>query len=84
MLLLHWPDWRNYADIKGADNTWADIMTTFLNGEHCPNFVKADVEKAKRHRPEEDIIESDPDEANDYDGIEQPEWMDLCNQILTL
>ena len=77
MLLLHWPNWRNIADIKGADNTWADIMTTFLNSEHCPNFVKADVEKAKRQRPEEDVAESDPVEANNDDGIEQPEWMDL-------
>ena len=41
MLLFHWPNWHNIADIKDADNTWADIMPTFLNGEHCPNFVKA-------------------------------------------
>ena len=77
ILLLHLHNWRIIADIKGAKNTWADIMTTFLNGEHCPNFVKADVEKAKRHRPEEDIVKSDPDEANHDEGIEQHQWMDL-------
>ena len=35
------------------------------------------MEKAKRQRPEEDVVESDPDEVNNDDGIEQPKWMDL-------
>ncbi|MEW8548276.1 MAG: hypothetical protein AB2693_32630, partial [Candidatus Thiodiazotropha sp.] len=52
-------------------------MTNFLNSEQCPNFVKADVEKAKRHRPENEAVESDPEEASDNDDTEQPEWMDL-------
>jgi hypothetical protein len=29
--------------------TWLEKMEFFLNSDHCPNFVKAGVEKAKIH-----------------------------------
>jgi hypothetical protein len=49
MLLLHTPNWRKISDIKDDDMTWLEKMEFFLNSGHCPNFVKAGVEKAKIH-----------------------------------
>ena len=47
MLLLHTPNLRKISDIKDDDMTWLEKIEFFLNSDHCPNFVKADVEKAK-------------------------------------
>ena len=36
--------------MKYKDNiTWVDKMKLFLDLDQCPNFVKSDVEKSKRH-----------------------------------
>ncbi|KAH3791553.1 hypothetical protein DPMN_145041 [Dreissena polymorpha] len=47
-LFLHWPNWRHISDIKGEDLTWFQKMSQFLCSDECPNFVKSDVERAKR------------------------------------
>ena len=47
ILLLHYPNWRSLSDIKNENITWHDKMQEFLLSEECPNFIKADIEKAK-------------------------------------
>jgi hypothetical protein len=39
--------------------TWLEKMEFFLNSDHCPNFVKAGVEKAKIHVHDELINNED-------------------------
>ena len=73
MLLLHWPNWRKISDIKAPDLSWTQIMTGFLDSEHCPNFIRADVVKAKHKSPEPDS-DSDSELSND-DEVQQPDWM---------
>ena len=46
-ILLHWPNWRLLSDIKSEDMPWQEKMIEFLNTEHCPNFIRADIERAK-------------------------------------
>ena len=75
MLLLHWPNWRKISDIKAPDLSWTQIMTGFLDSEHCPNFIRADVVKAKHKSPEHDS-DSDSELSND-DEVQQPDWMGL-------
>lgn len=48
-LLLHWPNWRALSDIKGEDKTWTEQFELFLQTEACPNFIKAQLGKAKAH-----------------------------------
>lgn len=76
MLLLHWPNWRRISDIKHEDLSWIQIMTDFLGSEHCPNFVKADVEKAKRRSPDNEDSDSESELSDDND-VQQPDWMGL-------
>ena len=76
MLLLHWPQWRNITDIKDESTSWVSKMQEFLQSNNCPNFVKADVERARKHIGiDED--ESDDDQLEDNELEDQPEWMDL-------
>lgn len=51
------------------------VFTYFLTEESCPNFVLADVERARRH--EESTYCSDEEENIDSAPTEQPEWMDF-------
>lgn len=46
-LLLHWPNWRTLSDIKDQNLSWTEKFTSFLELDSCPNFVKADVDRAK-------------------------------------
>ena len=79
MLLLHWPNWRNITDIKDATMTWKEKMEQFLKSDLCPNFVKAEIERAKihaqkgEHNDEDEVCEDEPVDPNNT----QPEWMDL-------
>jgi signal recognition particle subunit SEC65 len=75
MLLLHWPNWRNMAQIKDDNTSWIDKMTSFLESDDCPNFVKADVERAKQ-KIDERYHEEEP-EPQEQDTDETPEWMDI-------
>ena len=73
MLLLHWPGWRKLDDITSPDSPqWTEKFTSFLETDDCPNFVKADVERARassHHREdEEDVSEDEPSQ-------EDPDWM---------
>ncbi len=81
MLLLHWKNWRHISDIKEPSRTWVEIMDDFLKSEDCPNFVKADVERAHRHESADtDSGENLDEDAVQHDNASQsdhPEWMDL-------
>ena len=76
MLLLHTPNWRQINEIKNDNITWVDKMKLFLDSDQCPNFVKADVEKSKRHMSD-DIQDQDDDSYVSPEFGEGPEWMDL-------
>jgi hypothetical protein len=54
----------------------------FLNSDHCPNFVKAGVEKAKIHVDDELINNEDENDrfnSSVFDNSNQPEWMELVH-----
>ena len=76
MLILHWPDWRTIRDIKDEDSTWPQKLTSFLESEECPNFLRADIERARKHHS--DYSEDDAVSENDEDERDgEPEWMQL-------
>jgi hypothetical protein len=82
MLLLHTPNWRKISDIKDDAMTWLEKMEFFLNSDHCPNFVKAGVEKAKIHVDDELINNEDENDrfnSSVFDNSNQPEWMELVH-----
>ena len=77
MLLLHWPNWRTIQDIKPDSVSWSEKMSSFLLMPECPNFVKADVQRAMI--PTELQVnhdDSDNDRDQDPDDM-QPEWLEL-------
>ena len=77
MLLLHWPNWRNIRDIKDENTTWIEKMTEFFTSEDCPNFVKADVERAKKHKAHEEQNDELNSDDNQESSNEKPEWMEV-------
>ena len=81
MLLLHWPNWRTISDIKGPEISWTEKFKEFLQMTICPNFVKAEIERVKKHQStsEEDI----PNDTGDIEHLEQPEWMELVKPMAT-
>ena len=76
-LLLHWPNWRTLSDIKADEITWTEKFELFLESDVCPNFIKAQVERAKFHAKNHlnDDIQDDEDELNE--ASQQPEWTEL-------
>ena len=74
-MLLHYPNWRNIADVKGSHDTWSQAFSFFLSSDCCPNFVKADVERAKKH--EEPDASNSEEENDNAEPEEEPEWMTL-------
>ena len=74
ILLLHWPNWRNLSEIKSDDISWSDKLQEFLLNDSCPNFVKADIERAKLG--DNNVNCFDEENVDDDDG-EQSEWVDL-------
>ncbi|KAK3083478.1 hypothetical protein FSP39_023709 [Pinctada imbricata] len=78
MLLLHWPNWRKVSDIVGECDkySWVDVLHNFLVTDQCPNFLKADIERA-RLRITNDQAEENTVESAETRGEDQPEWMDL-------
>jgi hypothetical protein len=83
MLLLHWPNWRNINEIKEDNTTWTDKMNNFLVSEDCPNFVKAEVERAKTHHNQNEKNCELPTENLHEASNEQPEWMELIRPNIT-
>ena len=73
-LILHWKNWRNLSDIRHEEETWVSKFNDFLQSEMCPNFVKAEIERAKNQNY---IVENVDSSVNEDHDIEQPEWMDL-------
>ncbi len=54
-------------------------MEQFLKSEKCLSFVKADVEKVRRHNYEcsdSDETSEDEDECN-QNQMDNPDWMDM-------
>ena len=82
MLLLHFPNWRKLSDIKPDDISWTKKIELFLNTDLCPNFVKADVERAKSHKKQNDE-DSCPSDDENVDEQEEPDWMDLVRPVPT-
>ena len=75
-LLLHWPSWRSISDIKDGSTPWVDAMYEFMMSGNCPNFVMAEVERAKSKTKES--TETNSEDALGDDGpSDQPEWMDV-------
>ena len=81
--MLHWPNWRKLEDIKKDPSTWCEILTDFLNSNHCPNFVKADIEKAKLKTNPEEPISDDDDDPPFEKNSQEPEWLDLVRPVTT-
>ncbi|XP_064619450.1 uncharacterized protein LOC135482899 [Lineus longissimus] len=80
MLVLHWPNWRRLEDIKENRTSRTDKMTRFLTMDECPNFLRADIESARRHDNQNQ--QKDKDEPSDSEDTQpnsqlQPEWIDL-------
>ena len=71
MLLLHWPNWRKLTDIKDDKITWVSKMHEFLNSPRCPNFLKAEIERAHKHLDEK-IFEQENSECQ---SSQQLDWM---------
>ena len=80
MMLLHFPNWRHISDIKHDKTSWVENFTTFLETTVCPNFVKADVERAQAKEPEKKSSDTES-ESEDQEG-EQPEWVQLMRPNL--
>ena len=74
MLLLHTPNWRQLLDVKNDNLSWVQQMESFLQTDVCPNFVKADIEKARKHINDDNLEDDIPATA---EQCEQPEWMEL-------
>ena len=53
-------------------------MQEFLLSEECPNFIKADIEKAKAGHESNFQNDSDDEHVGD-DNTEQPDWVDLSH-----
>ncbi|XP_033726129.1 uncharacterized protein LOC117315835 [Pecten maximus] len=80
MILLHWPNWRKISDIKKDNISWSEKMSEFLQMSARPNFVKADVERARLTSKKGSRNDDDGGSDDDSDGNEdvlQPEWIDL-------
>ena len=75
ILLLHWPNWRNLSEIKSDDISWSDKLQEFLLNDSCPNFVKADIERAKLRDNSVNLF--DEENVDDGGDDEQLEWVDL-------
>ena len=73
IILLHWPNWRNLSEIKSDGISWSDKLQEFLLNDSCPNFVKADIERAKLGDNNVNFL----DEEKVDDDDEQPEAVDL-------
>ncbi len=80
MLLLHWPNWKHLNEIKLDEVTWEEKMQEFLQNDQCPNFVKADVERAKqRYLGMEETNDNDNEDDNEQGDaiIDEPDWMQI-------
>lgn len=73
-LLLHWPNWRTIQDIKSEEITWTEQMTDFLQSDASPNFVKAEIERAKCHPNSGEQDENE--NLAETEELEEPEWME--------
>ena len=79
VLLMHYPNWRKISDIIG-EGDWLTKFNEFIHTDHCPNFIKADVQRAKDHATKRDHPpeeEADDEEHDIIDMENQPEWLEL-------
>lgn len=73
-LLLHFPNWRCLSDVKNDATSWTEFFLSFLESDNCPNFVKADIERAKEKEKEPDNLSQEHEVLNS--DVPQPEWME--------
>ncbi|CAC5370555.1 unnamed protein product [Mytilus coruscus] len=74
-LILHWHDCRKFSDIKDDIVSWNDLFIYFLLTGYCPNFVKADVERA-RNATQNGLMEDESDDDNsNFENMSQPDWI---------
>ena len=78
MLLLHFPDWRKFSDIKSEKVTWTETLLNFLKTPECPNFLKAAVEKAKQKQPD---VSENLETGYEDEEENQPDWMELVRPL---
>ena len=64
-LILHYPNWRAFSDIKDDELSWVEKFTYFVESDDCLNFIKADVKEAKKKQQPESLSQNN-----------QPEWME--------
>ena len=74
-LLMHWPTWGKIEDIRTDEVSWTSTMEDFLQSKECPNFIKAEVERAKQHHTDKKMNDDD-DDPNDLGEIDELEWME--------
>ena len=41
MLVLHWPNWRTFTDLKHADTSWIDQFNSFHETENCQKLSES-------------------------------------------
>ena len=76
-LLMHWPNWRKIEDIRTDEVSWTSTMEDFLQSKEYPNFIKAEVERAKQHHTDKNMNDDDDeDNPNDLGEIDEPEGME--------
>lgn len=51
-----------------------NFFLSFLESDNCPNFVKADIERAKEKEKEPDDLSQEHEVLNS--DVPQPEWME--------
>ena len=83
MLILHWPNWRKFTDLTDADRSCVQQFSSFLETENCPNFVKAEIDRVKKHNDKSVNEEAENQEAAYLDESGEPEWMDLVRPVVT-
>ena len=57
-------------------STWLEKFNEFIESDQCPNFVLADIERAKKHIPPTCLPNQDSDDE-DAEPVEQPAWCEL-------
>ncbi|CAG2201823.1 unnamed protein product [Mytilus edulis] len=76
-LILHWHDWRKFSDIKDDNVSWNDLFRHFLLTDYCPNFVKADVERANNAAQNGLVDDESDDDNSEFENMSQPEWIQV-------
>ena len=83
MLILHWPNWGKFTDLTDAERACVQQSISFLETENYPNFVKAEIDRVKKHNDKSVNEEAENQEAAYLDEYGEPEWIDLVRPVVT-